>query len=258
MKSKALYLLVFGLFMVCLLDGSAALGQPQIVIDGGTIVCKEDTVGTDENGVIDETTDSLIVTVKAALPSTGQYLLCEPDCVEAGIWPTPGLGDFDPTVPQITYLCNPVQLYRMAVVVTQNMGLDGAPDPDSCLATAAITLHPFNLVASAGTLAQFSVTVKSADYCWPCRWCRSDPLYVELPCSVRTGEPLSAVLDLVIHFDGVNLLLTWSPIEGADEYNVYRGSDAFGTFYFLSTTSDTTYVHGAAGVRLFFQVRAAN
>ncbi|MFH1011277.1 MAG: hypothetical protein V1784_08590 [bacterium] len=254
MKSRAL----MGAVVVCLLAGSAALAQPGIVIDGGTIVCKEDTAETNENGVIDEATDSLVVTVKATLPSNGQYLLCEPDCVEAGLWPTPGLGDFDPTVPEITYLCNPVQLYRMNVMVIQNMGLDSLYDEDSCLAIAAITLHPLNLFASAGTIAQFSVTVKSADYCWPCRYCRSDPLYVELPCSVRTAEPLSAVLDLVIHVEGSNLILNWSPVEGAENYNVYRGTDPFGSFNFFTVTSDTTFVHGTTGSRLYFQIRASN
>jgi hypothetical protein len=194
-KSKALYLLVVGVFMVCLMSGSVAMAQPAIVIDGGTIVCKEDTAaGT--NGVIDIPTDSLIVTVKATLPNgvSGSYALCEEDSVEVGLWPIPGLGDFSPAVPQITYLCNPVELYRMSVQVTPTAGMEGGFVADSCLVTATLIFHPENLACSSGTIAQFSVTVKSADDCWPCRYCRSDPLYVEVPCSVNTVAGCGSVL----------------------------------------------------------------
>ncbi|MFH1010431.1 MAG: hypothetical protein V1784_04250, partial [bacterium] len=194
MKSKALYLFVVGALALCLFGGPSALAQPQIVIDGGTIVCKEDTLGAGINGVIDVPTDSLIVTVRAALPNDGLYPLCVQESVEVGLWPVPGLGDFDASVPQITYLCNPVQLYRMNRTVIQNTGLDGLFDPDSCLVIGTLTFHPQNLGASSGTVAQFSVTVKSAANCYPCRYCRSDPLYVVLPCSVNTIVGCGSVL----------------------------------------------------------------
>ncbi len=197
MKSTALFhVFVLSALMVCLFGGASALAQPDIIIDGGFIECVEDTAGTTPNGVIDEGTDSVRVTVFAAIPNgnTGPYNLCFEDSVEAGLWPVPGLGDFDASVPQISYLCNPVTLYRMETQVTANMGLDSLYDADSCLIVATLTFHPQNLIASAGDAALFSVTVKSNDDLDNGPWCRSDPLTVVLPCSINTVTGCGTIL----------------------------------------------------------------
>ncbi|MBU1936553.1 hypothetical protein KKG05_04075, partial [bacterium] len=198
MKSTALFhVFVLSAILTCLFCGSTALAQvPNIIIDGGMIECIEDSVGTTPNGVIDEGTDSIRVTVLAAIPNgnTGAYNLCFEDSVKAGLWPVPGLGDFDASVPQIHYLCNPVQLYRMETQVSSNRGLDSLYDADSCLVIATLTFHPQNLVASAGDVALFSVTVKSNDDLDAGPWCRSDPLTVVLPCSVNTVAGCGTIL----------------------------------------------------------------
>jgi hypothetical protein len=70
----------------------------------------------------------------------------------------------------------------------------------------------------------------------------------------------STVTNLVIHVQGGNLILNWSPAQNATSYNVYRTSEPFGTFNFLQSTSDTTCtdVGAAAASKYFYQVRAAN
>ncbi len=85
------------------------------------------------------------------------------------------------------------------------------------------------------------------------------------PVSINFSTVPEAVDDLVVAVAGSNIILTWGQTSGAEEYNVYRGTDPFadpGDMTLITTTSATNYVDmgvvNGVEAALFYVVTASN
>ena len=68
------------------------------------------------------------------------------------------------------------------------------------------------------------------------------------------------VVDVVIHPQGNDILLNWSPAVNADAYTIYRAMTPFGTYDSLSSTTDTTYTDIGVLIidKYFYRVTSSN
>ena len=162
MRSKTLFVwLVSSIsLMLCLLTPQMASAQINVDPEVNAL-CIEDPA-LPSNGVVDELTDRLQITVRAAYSD----IYC--DSVRAGLDPSPpglppgleNLGELLPLVPVAIFSCPSGVtdlLYEMTVNVTLGQGLNGAA-LDSCLVVATLTFFPGGANVDAGDVVGTGVT----------------------------------------------------------------------------------------------------
>jgi len=168
MRSKTLFVWLVSSISLLLALVLPQVATAQINVDPTvTAVCIEDSVNTVPNGIVDELTDRLQISVRAAYSD----IFC--DSVRAGLDPSPpglpgtweNLGQLTPLSPLAIYSCPSgltEQLYEMTVTVTLGHGLGGVA-PDSCLVEAVLTFFPVGADISAGDSVGTGVTFLGYD-----------------------------------------------------------------------------------------------
>jgi fibronectin type 3 domain-containing protein len=67
--------------------------------------------------------------------------------------------------------------------------------------------------------------------------------------------------NLTLVISGNNIELNWDSVDGADSYNVYRSTEPTGTFDFIQSTGENSYIDSNAllsGTNYFYRVTAVN
>ncbi len=67
--------------------------------------------------------------------------------------------------------------------------------------------------------------------------------------------------NLTLIISGNNIELNWNTVDEADSYNVYRSTEPAGTFDFIQSTGENSYIDSNAllsGTNYFYRVTAVN
>ena len=81
----------------------------------------------------------------------------------------------------------------------------------------------------------------------------------DVPVTLTVGDTsLEPVSDLQATCAGGTLTLSWSPVAGATGYRIYSSADAYASYSFEDTVTETSWQTPCAGNRRFFYVTATN